>query len=77
MLSILLLAYQLQVSGSYLPALEESVGLQGQSACDVTIALHGGVDLPRIGLCLLEVCLQVAMVTGTLLVSLPQLESGM
>ena len=42
-----LVSHQFQVSSSSLPTLEESVGLQGQSAGDVAIVLHGGVDLAR------------------------------
>ena len=42
-----LVSHQFQVSSSSLPTLEESVGLQGQSAGDVAIVLHGEVDLAR------------------------------
>ena len=68
-----LVSHQFQVSSSSLPTLEESVGLQGQSAGDVAIVLHGGVDLARGWPHLQEVCLQVVMVTGGILVGLLQL----
>ena len=68
-----LVSHQFQVSSSSLPTLEESVGLQGQSAGDVAIVLHGGVDLARGLPRLQEVCLQVVMVTGGILVGLLQL----
>ena len=67
-------SHQLEVSSGGLPAPEELVGLQGQSAGYVTVSLHGGVYLPRVGPCLLEVCLQVSMVTAAVLVCLLQLQ---